>query len=177
MEPAVSAPASADHILITLPDGKTLTFPRGVTGSEIAAAIGPGLAKAALILVVDGEEYDLFRPIEHDAKIRIITKKDPEALALIRHDTSHVLAMAVQELFPGTQVTIGPSIDDGFYYDFARDAPFTPEDLPKIEAKMHEIIKADLPTRREVWPRDKAIEHFKNIGESYKADLLAWRLA
>jgi threonyl-tRNA synthetase len=168
----VSAPASADHIVITLPDGKTLTFPRGVTGGDIAAAIGPGLAKAALILIVDGEEYDLFRPIEHDAKIRIITKKDPEALGLIRHDTAHVLAMAVQALYPGTQVTIGPSIDDGFYYDFARAEPFTPEDLPKIEAKMHEIIKADLPTRREVWPRDKAIEHFKSIGEKYKAELI-----
>jgi threonyl-tRNA synthetase len=168
----VSAPASPDHILITLPDGKTLSFQKGVTGGEIAASIGPGLAKAALILMVDGEEYDLFRPIEHDAKIRIITKKDPEALALIRHDASHVLAMAVQELFPGTQVTIGPSIDDGFYYDFARETPFTPEDLPKIEAKMHEIVKADLPTRREVWPRDKAIAHFKDMGESYKAELI-----
>ena len=168
----MSAPASPDHILITLPDGKTLSFQKGVTGTEIAASIGPGLAKAALILMVDGEEYDLFRPIEHDAKIRIITKKDPEALALIRHDASHVLAMAVQELFPGTQVTIGPSIEDGFYYDFARETPFTLEDLPKIEAKMHELIKADLPTRREVWPRDKAIEHFKAIGEKYKAELI-----
>ncbi len=168
----MSAPASADHIVITLPDGKTLTFPRGVTGGDIAASIGPGLAKAALILTVNGEEYDLFRPIDHDANIRIITKKDPESLALIRHDASHVLAMAVQELFPGTQVTIGPSIDDGFYYDFARDTPFTLEDLAKIEAKMHEIVKADLPTRREVWPRDKAIEHFKSIGEKYKAELI-----
>ena len=128
-----------------------------MTGAEIAAAIGPGLAKAALILEVDGKEWDLFRPIEQDAKIRIITKKDAEALELIRHDAAHVLAMAVQELYPGTQVTIGPAIEDGFYYDFARDEPFTPEDLPKIEAKMHEIVKAGLPTRREVWPRDKAI--------------------
>jgi threonyl-tRNA synthetase len=168
----VSAPASADHIVITLPDGKTLTFPKGVTGGDIAASIGPGLAKAALILLVDGEEYDLFRPINHDANIRIITKKDPESLHLIRHDASHVMAMAVQELFPGTQVTIGPSIEDGFYYDFARETPFTPEDLTKIEAKMHEIVKADLPTRREVWPRDKAIEHFKGIGENYKAELI-----
>jgi threonyl-tRNA synthetase len=168
----VSAPASADHIVITLPDGKTLTFPKGVTGGDIAASIGPGLAKAALILMVDGKEYDLFRPIEHDAKIRIITRKDEEALHLIRHDTSHVLAMAVQELFPGTQVTIGPSIEDGFYYDFARDTPFTPDDLVKIEAKMHDIVKADLPTHREVWPRDKAIAHFKEIGEKYKAELI-----
>ncbi|MBU6297988.1 MAG: threonine--tRNA ligase [Alphaproteobacteria bacterium] len=157
---------------ITLPDGKTMTFPRGVTGGDIAASIGPGLAKAALILEVDGQEYDLFRPIEHDAKIRIITKKDDKALELIRHDAAHVLAMAVQALYPGTQVTIGPAIDDGFYYDFARDEPFTPEDLPKIEAKMHEIVKADLPTHREVWPRDKAVAHFKSIGEQYKAELI-----
>ena len=168
----MSAPATASQIVITLPDGKTLTFPRGVTGGEIAAAIGPGLAKAALILEVDGVEWDLFRPIEHDAKIRIITKKDDKALELIRHDAAHVLAMAVQALYPGTQVTIGPAIDDGFYYDFAREIPFTPDDLPKIEAKMHEIVKADLPTRREVWPRDKAIAHFKEIGETYKAELI-----
>ncbi len=168
----MSAPVSASQIVITLPDGKTMTFPRGVTGGEIAASIGPGLAKAALILEVDGQEWDLFRPIEHDAKIRIITKKDDKALELIRHDAAHVLAMAVQALYPGTQVTIGPAIDDGFYYDFARETPFTPEDLPKIEAKMHEIVKADLPTRREVWPRDKAVAHFKGIGENYKAELI-----
>ena len=168
----MSAPKSAPSVTITLPDGKAMTFTRGVTGAEIAAAIGPGLAKAALILELDGKEWDLFRPIEHDAKIRIITKKDPEALELIRHDAAHVLAMAVQELFPGTQVTIGPAIEDGFYYDFARDTPFTPDDLPKIEAKMHEIVKADLPTRREVWPRDEAVKHFKDIGEHYKAELI-----
>jgi threonyl-tRNA synthetase len=168
----VSAPASAASVAITLPDGKTMTFPRGVTGAEIAAAIGPGLAKAALILTVDGQEWDLFRPIEHDAKIRIVTKKDPEALELIRHDAAHVLAMAVQALYPGTQVTIGPAIEDGFYYDFAREEPFTPEDLPKIEAKMHEIVDADLPTRREVWPRQAAIEHFDGIGEHYKAEII-----
>ena len=158
---------------MTLPDGKALTFPRGVTGGEIAAAIGPGLAKAALIILVNGKEYDLFRGIEEDAQIRIITKKDPEALELIRHDMAHVLAMAVQALYPGTQVTIGPAIEDGFYYDFARDTPFTPDDLPKIEEKMREIIKAALPTRREVWPRDQAVEHFKGIGETYKAELIA----
>jgi len=168
----VSAPAPIANVNITLPDGKVLTFARGVTGSEIAASIGPGLAKAALILEVDGKQWDLFRPIENDAKIRIITKKDPEALELIRHDMAHILAMAVQELFPGTQVTIGPAIEDGFYYDFARDAPFTPEDLPKIEEKMREIIKRDLPTRREVWARDKAIKHFRDMGEAYKAELI-----
>ncbi|HEX4861978.1 MAG TPA: threonine--tRNA ligase, partial [Rhizomicrobium sp.] len=168
----MSAPASSANVTITLPDGKAMTFTRGVTGAEIAAAIGPGLAKAALILEVDGKQWDLFRPIEHDAKIRIVTKKDPEALELIRHDMAHVLAMAVQELFPGTQVTIGPAIEDGFYYDFARETPFTPEDLPRIEEKMREIIKRDLPTRREVWPRDKAVAHFKGMGETYKAELI-----
>jgi threonyl-tRNA synthetase len=158
---------------MTLPDGKALTFPKGVTGGEIAAAIGPGLAKAALIIMVDGQEYDLFRPIEQDAQIRIITRKDAEALELIRHDAAHLLAMAVQDLYPGTQVTIGPAIEDGFYYDFARDTPFTPDDLPKIEARMHEIVKAALPTRREVWPRDKAVAHFQEMGEKYKAELIA----
>src|SRR6476661_6524321 len=171
-ENPVSMSASNPQVNLTLPDGKVLNFTRGVTGAEVAAAIGPGLAKAALAIAVDGKEWDIFRPIERDAKVRIITRKDPEALELIRHDAAHVLAMAVQELFPGTQVTIGPAIEDGFYYDFARDVPFTPEDLPKIEAKMHEIAKADLPTRREVWPRDKAIEHFERIGEHYKAQLI-----
>ena len=165
--------AAPAQVTMTLPDGKALTFPKGVTGGEIAAAIGPGLAKAALIITVDGQEDDLFRPIEQDAKIRIITRKDQEALELIRHDAAHLLAMAVQDLYPGTQVTIGPAIEDGFYYDFARDTPFTPEDLPKIEARMHEIVKAALPTRREVWPRDKAVAHFLEMGEKYKAELIA----
>ncbi len=168
----MSAPASVPQIQVTLPDGKAMTFARGTTPGEVAAAIGPGLAKAALIAEVDGREWDLFRPLEGDARLRIVTRKDPEALELIRHDTAHILAMAVQELFPGTQVTIGPAIEDGFYYDFARNEPFTPEDLPKIEAKMHEIVKRDLPTRREVWPRDKAIAHFESIGEQYKAQLI-----
>jgi threonyl-tRNA synthetase len=165
--------AAPEQVTVTLPDGKALTFAKGVTGGEIAAAIGPGLAKAALIILVNGQEYDLFRPIEQDANIRILTKKDPEALELIRHDMAHILAMAVQALYPGTQVTIGPAIDDGFYYDFARAEPFTPEDLPKIEEEMRKIIKAGLPTRREVWPRDKAVDHFKGIGESFKAELIA----
>ena len=164
--------ASAQQIVITLPDGKTMTVARGTTGADIAARIGPGLAKAALALEVDGKDWDIFRPIEEDAKIKIVTRKDEKALAMIRHDCSHIMAMAVQELFPGTQVTIGPSIEDGFYYDFARNEPFKPEDLAKIEAKMHEIVKADLPTRREVWPRDKAVAHFKAMGEQYKAELI-----
>jgi threonyl-tRNA synthetase len=170
---AAESPPPMGQVTVTLPDGKALTFPRGVTGGDVAAAIGPGLAKAALIILVDGKEYDLFRPIEQDAQIRIITRKDPEALELIRHDMAHVLAMAVQALYPGTQVTIGPAIEDGFYYDFARETPFTPDDLPKIEEKMREIIKAAMPTRREVWPRDQAVEHFKGIGEKYKAELIA----
>jgi threonyl-tRNA synthetase len=167
----LSAPALS-NVTITLPDGKALTFARGVTGNEIAASIGPGLAKAALILEVNGKEWDLFRPITEDAAIRIVTKKDEKSLELIRHDAAHLLAMAVQELYPETQVTIGPSIEDGFYYDFARAEPFTPEDLPKIEAKMHEIVKQGRATRREVWARDKAVQHFKDIGENYKAELI-----
>ncbi|MGC8536240.1 MAG: threonine--tRNA ligase [Rhizomicrobium sp.] len=163
---------SSSAVTITLPNGKIMDFTRGVTGAEIAAAIGPGLAKAALALELDGRLIDLFRPIETDGAVRILTRKDPEALEMIRHDAAHVLAMAVQALYPGTQVTIGPSIEDGFYYDFARNEPFTPEDLPKIEAKMHEIIAAALPTRREVWSRDAAIAHFRGIGETYKAELI-----
>jgi threonyl-tRNA synthetase len=168
----VSEAALAPKVNITLPDGKVLNFTRGVTGAEIAAAIGLGLAKAALIVEVNGKQWDIFRPIEEDAKLRVITRRDPEALDLIRHDTAHVLAMAVQELFPGTQVTIGPAIEDGFYYDFARDTPFTPDDLPKIEAKMREIIAKDLPTKRVVWPRDEAIKHFESIGETFKTELI-----
>jgi threonyl-tRNA synthetase len=168
----VSETAVAPKVNITLPDGKVLTFARGVTGAEIAASIGPGLAKAALIVEVNGKQWDIFRPIEQDAKLRVITRRDPEALELIRHDTAHVLAMAVQELFPGTQVTIGPAIEDGFYYDFARDVPFTPDDLPKIEARMREIVAKDLPTKRVVWPRDEAIKHFESIGEKFKAELI-----
>jgi threonyl-tRNA synthetase len=167
-----SAPPDAPRISITLPDGKTMTFARGVTGADVAAAIGPGLAKAALAVEANGRQSDLFRPLENDARLRILTRKDPEALEFIRHDAAHVLAMAVQDLYPGTQVTIGPAIDDGFYYDFARAVPFTPDDLPKIEAKMHEIVDADLPTRREVWPRDAAIAHFESMGEHYKAELI-----
>src|SRR6201994_130807 len=163
---------SASPIHVTLPDGKTLEFKKGITGQEIAASIGPGLAKAALIAEVDGKEWDLFRPIEHDAKLRIITRKDPEALELIRHDTAHVLAMAVQALYPGTQVTIGPAIEDGFYYDFARNEPFTPEDFPAIEAKMREIVGRNAPFEREVRDRDDAIAFFEQRGEKYKAQLI-----
>src|ERR1700679_2189003 len=139
---------------LTLPDGNVKEFPGPVTGAECAASIGKGLAAAALAVKIDGEMRDLLRPIDHDAKIEIVTRKSPEALELIRHDTAHVLAEAVQELFPGTQVTIGPTIENGFYYDFARDTPFSLDDFPAIEAKMREIIARDAPLIREVWSRE-----------------------
>ena len=162
----------ANAIRITLPDGSVRTTTRGATGADIAASIGPGLAKAALAVKVDGEMKDLDWPIPHDAKVQIITRKDEEALDLIRHDTAHLLAQAVQELYPGTQVTIGPNIEDGFFYDFARNEPFRPEDLPVIEDKMREIVKRDLPTKRTVWERDKAVQHFLDLGETYKAEII-----
>ena len=157
---------------ITLPDGSVRRFEGTVTGTEIAAAIGPGLAKAALAMRVEGELLDLARPIEADASVRFVTRRDPEALELIRHDVAHVLAEAVQGLFPGTQVTIGPSIEDGFYYDFARDTPFTTEDFPAIEARMREIIAGDAAFAREVWDRDEATAFFAARGEAYKAELI-----
>jgi threonyl-tRNA synthetase len=157
---------------LTLPDGSVRRFDGPVTGATLAAAIGPGLAKAALAIMVDGAMWDLSRPIEADATVRLITRKDPEALDLIRHDCAHVLAEAVQELFPGTQVTIGPSIENGFYYDFARDTPFTPEDFPAIEAKMAEIIARGAAFERIVITRDEAIELFTAKGERYKVELI-----
>jgi len=162
------------RVKITLPDGSERTFDGTTTGADIAADIGPGLAKAALAIEVDGELRDLFAPIDGDAAVRLITSKDEaEALDLIRHDCAHLMAQAVQELFPGTQVTIGPNIEDGFFYDFARNEPFHPEDLEKIEKRMAEIVDEARPTSMEVWPRDKAIEHFKSIGETYKAEIIA----
>ncbi len=157
---------------ITLPDGTVRRFDAAVTGSDIAAAIGPGLAKAAIAIAVDGELWDLSRPIERDATVRLITRKDEEALELIRHDCAHVLAEAVQSLFPGTQVTIGPPIEDGFYYDFAREEPFTPEDFPAIEAKMREIIARGAPFERIVTTRHEAIALFESRGEKYKVELI-----
>ena len=154
---------------ITLPDGKKLNFDKSVTGSEVAEKISKSLAKHALIMSVNGELKDLYSTIDKDSSIKIFTAKDPEGLEVIRHDTAHIMAMAVQELFPGTQVTIGPVIENGFYYDFARKEPFTSDDLKKIENKMSEIIDKDVKTRREIWERDKAISHFKKIGEKYKA--------
>ena len=157
---------------ITLPDGNSLSFPKKVTGLEIAEKISKSLAKQALIISVDGEQKDLDYIIEKDCSVKIHTSKDKEGLETIRHDTAHIAAMAVQELFPGTQVTIGPVIDNGFYYDFARKEPFTEEDLEKIEKKMKEIVDRDEITKREVWERNKAVKHFKDKGEIYKAELI-----
>ena len=161
-------------VAITLPDGSVREYDGAVTGTDIAESISKSLAKKAIALRVDGELIDLFRPIESDAAVAIVTKDDEaDALELVRHDAAHLLAQAVQELFPGTQVTIGPTIDDGFYYDFARDEPFSSDDLGKIEKRMSAIVDEGRATRMEVWDRDKAIAHFKEIGETYKAELIA----
>ena len=157
-------------VAITLPDGSRKDFDGAVTGAEIAASIGPGLAKAALAVLVDGREWDLTRPIDKDAAVEIVTRKHEKALELLRHDCAHVLAEAVQELYPGTQVTFGPATENGFYYDFVRDEPFTPDDLEKIEARMREIVARDEPITREVWERDEAIRRFQDMGENYKAE-------
>ncbi len=158
--------------VVTLPDGSQRSFDHPVTVAEVAADIGPGLAKAALAGRIDGELVDLSRVIDHDADVAIVTGRDEEALELIRHDAAHVMAQAVQELYPGTQVTIGPAIEDGFYYDFARKEPFTPDDLKKIEDRMREIVGRDLPIQREVWSRDEAKKTFAGIGEQYKVEII-----
>ncbi|MDB2580082.1 threonine--tRNA ligase [Candidatus Pelagibacter sp.] len=158
--------------IITLPDGNNLTFPDKVTGLDVAEKISKSLAKQAMVISVDGDLKDLDFLIEKDCSIKIFTSKNPEGLETIRHDTAHILAMAVQELFPGTQVTIGPVIENGFYYDFARKESFTEDDLEKIENKMKEIVDRNEITKREVWERNKAISHFKEKGETYKAELI-----
>ena len=157
---------------ITLPDGSVRRYEGAITGTALAQEIGPGLARAALAMKVDGQPMDLSRALEHDARVVFITRRDPDALDMIRHDAAHVLAEAVQTLYPGTQVTIGPSIENGFYYDFARNEPFTPDDLPAIEAKMREIIARNDSFVREVWDRNEAIEFFAARGENYKAQLI-----
>ncbi len=157
---------------IQLLDGKKIDFDKAINGFDLTKKISKSLEKIALIMEVDGDLKDLSYEITKDAKVKIITSKDKEGLEVIRHDAAHIMAMAVQELFPGTQVTIGPVIENGFYYDFARKEPFTSEDLKKIEIKMSEIIDKDVKTRREVWKRDKAIAHFKKIGEKYKAEII-----
>jgi threonyl-tRNA synthetase len=158
--------------IITLPDGNNLSFPDKVTGLDVAEKISKSLAKQAMVISIDGDLKDLDFLIERDCSIKIFTSKNPEGLETIRHDTAHILAMAVQELFPGTQVTIGPVIENGFYYDFARKEPFTEDDLEQIENKMKEIVDRNEITKREVWERNKAISHFKEKGETYKAELI-----
>ncbi|MEJ2455701.1 MAG: threonine--tRNA ligase [Candidatus Thiodiazotropha sp.] len=159
--------------VISLPDGSQREFDRPVTVHEVAEDIGPGLAKAALAGRVNGRLVDTSCLIEDDSDVAIVTSRDEaEALELLRHDAAHVMAQAVQELYPGTQVTIGPAIEDGFYYDFAREEPFTPDDLKKIEQRMHEIVKRDLPLQREVWDRQEAIKTFDTIGEKYKVEII-----
>ena len=158
--------------IIKLPDSSERKFEHDVTGQEIAGAIGQGLARDAVAIRVDGELWDLTRSITDDSSVEIITRDTPDGLEILRHDTAHVLAEAVKELWPETQVTIGPAIENGFYYDFARDEPFTPEDLVVIEERMKEIVDRDEKIQREVWERNKAIEFFRGIGEEYKARII-----
>ena len=158
---------------IRLPDGSVKSFPGSVTVAEVAHAIGPGLARAALAGKVNGKLVDMTHRIESDAELAIVTERDKEGVEILRHSTAHLLAYAVKELFPDAQVTIGPVIENGFYYDFSFKRPFTPEDLAAIEKRMAELAKRDLPVTREVWPRDKAVEYFKSIGEHYKAEIIA----
>ena len=160
------------EINITLPDGSIRAVPRGASGADIAVGIGPGLAKAALAVKVDGAMWDLKREIEEDAAVEIVTAKSDDGIELLRHDAAHVMAEAVKELYPDVQVTIGPAIEDGFYYDFARAEPFTPEDLEKIEARMRDIVGRNEEITREVWDRGEAIQFFKDQGEHYKAEII-----
>lgn len=159
-------------ITVTLPDGARRELPDGATPFDLAEDISKSLAKKVVIARVDGQDWDLTRPIGGDARVELVLRDSPDGLEVIRHDTAHILAQAVQELFPGTQVTIGPSIEDGFYYDFARDEPFSTEDFEAIEQRMAEIVDRDLPFVREVWDRKDAIAHFEKIGETYKAELI-----
>jgi len=157
---------------IHLLDGKKITFTSSIDGFELSKKISKSLEKVALVMEVDGELKDLSYKIKKDSKVKIVTAKDQEGIEVIRHDAAHIMAMAVQELFPGTQVTIGPVIENGFFYDFARKEPFTLDDLKKIEKKMSEIIDRDVKTKREVWKREEAINHFKKLGEKYKAEII-----
>ena len=157
---------------IQFPDGAVRQFEAGATGRDIAESLSKSLAKKAVLIRLDGRLLDLDRPLASGGAIEILTRDHADALDTLRHDVSHILAQAVQELFPGTQVTIGPAIEDGFYYDFARSEPFSLDDLGAIEARMREIVDRDLPIVREVWDRDAAISHFKEIGEAYKAEII-----
>jgi len=159
-------------IEVTLPDGSKKPFDHSVTVQDVAASIGAGLAKATLAGKVDGRLVDASFPIDHDARVEIVTEKSPEALEILRHSTAHLLAQAVQRLYPGAQVTIGPVIENGFYYDFAYERPFTPDDLVKIEAEMEKIVKESLPVSRSVKSRDEAVKFFRDLGEVYKAEII-----
>ena len=168
-----SQPGGSGHtVAVTLPDGSSRAFPGPVTGADIAAAIGPGLAKAAIAVRIDGRPRDLATVIDHDANVAIITRDMPEGLEILRHDAAHVMAEAVKELYPETQVTFGPATETGFYYDFARETPFTPDDLARIEERMREIVRRDETIAREVWDRDRAVAFFAGIGERYKAEYI-----
>src|SRR5262252_7945338 len=157
---------------VTLPDGAKRSFPSGIAGKALAESISKSLAKKAVAMVVDGRLADLADPIDKDAAVKIVTRTDPEALELIRHDAAHVMAEAVQSLWPGTQVTIGPVIENGFFYDFAKEEPFHPDDLAKIEAKMREIIGRNAPFSKEVWSREQAKAYFRKQGEPFKIELI-----
>src|SRR5580704_9995437 len=169
----MSEQSVANPVVVTLPDGSKRDFRAPVTGTALAASIGPGLAKAAIALKLDGKPRDLATVIDRDAKAAIITRRDAEGLEILRHDAAHVMAEAVKELYPEAQVTFGPATETGFYYDFARDTPFTPEDLTRIEARMREIVARDETITREVWERDKAAAFFAGLGEKYKAEWIA----
>ena len=158
---------------ITFPDGAVKQFEAPITGMQIADSISSGLRRNAVAIVVDDQQWDLTREIDQNASIAIITRDTEEGLEVLRHDAAHVLAEAVKELYPETQVTIGPSIENGFYYDFAREEAFTPEDLIAIEKRMQDIVKRNEQIEREVWERNDAIEYFKNLGEIYKAEIIA----
>src|SRR6476660_5589735 len=159
-------------VALTFPDGARRDYPNGITGLDIAKGISPSLAKRTVAMTLDGALADLADPIDRDARLEFVSRDDPRALELIRHDAAHVLAEAVQTLWPGTQVTIGPVIENGFYYDFARNEPFTPEDFPAIEAEMRRIIARDKPFTKEVWSREKARQVFAGKGEGYKVELV-----
>src|SRR5262245_4964628 len=170
---AQAAPAaSPNNIALTFPDGARRPFAKGSTGLDIAKGISPSLAKRTVAMALDGKLADLTDPIESDARIEFLSREDPRALELIRHDAAHGLAEAVQTLWPGTQVTIGPVIENGFYYDFFRNQPFTPEDFPAIEKKMREIIARDNPFTKETWDRQKTKQVFSDKGESFKVQLV-----
>src|SRR2546430_4189709 len=159
-------------VALTFPDGARRDYSDNITGLDVAKGISPSLARRTVAMALDGKLADLSDPIEHDAKIEFVAREDPRALELIRHDAAHVLAEAVQSLFPGTQVTIGPVIENGFYYDFFRNEPFTPEDFAAIEKKMREIIARDKPFTKEIWTREKAKAWFETHGEAFKIELV-----